>query len=742
VTIGRPILLVALLAVGHALVLAQSASDPMSAVEAAVVSAEQSLRDGELQLADSRYRTGLFHGWMLVGGLDIADGRPLEARDAFTRASTVTVEPKEALQSLALIELRFGHPSAAVEILTRVAGADPKDRYTRRMLAQALVANGQPEQGVQELSEAYARAPDDLELAFLLGSGYLSLKKVEAAQQLFAKITLARPEPQTYVLIGRTYRDAGEYDRARSALLTATKKDPRVRRAHYYLGTIAVLAEGAVRLDEAIDEFKKELTIAPDDPVATLRLGMALVEAQRPAEALPVLKSAAKRPSAPPDAFHYLGRCQLALDRPDEAVPALRRALELSQGEGADQLRLLGIHYQLALALRKTGAQAEAAAEFADAEKLSAKRADTSRERLTRYLTDVPDQRSSAAPVVSFMDSLELGASPLSGLTAAQRIELRSRLKVAMTRAYLNLGIMQARSSRFARAAELLESASAIDPGFPQLQYSLGVAYFSAQKYEKAAAPLTRALAERPADPTVRRMLALTSLKTDAYEKAANLLANDPQRGEDVSLQYAYALALVRSNRPREAEQVFAQLLQQHGDTAELNVLLGQAHAQQGDYDGSVTALTRALALKPDVPEANAALGLIYMQQGKLQEATTALRAELKAHPADVKARQTLATVLDLDGHQEDALTEVRSVLKISPEFADARYLLGKILLARGAVQEAAETLEAAVRLAPDDANIHYQLGQAYQKLGRTDDARREFDAFQRLKDKRAGRKP
>ena len=83
------------------------------------------------------------------------------------------------------------------------------------------------------------------------------------------------------MLIGRTYRDFQQFDRARAALQRALKMNPRVGRAHYYLGTSAILEEGVVRLDEAIAEFKQELKITPDDPLATLRLGVVLVEARR-----------------------------------------------------------------------------------------------------------------------------------------------------------------------------------------------------------------------------------------------------------------------------------------------------------------------------------------------------------------------------------------------------------------------------------------------------------------------------
>ena len=128
--------------------------------------------------------------------------------------------------------------------------------------------------------------------------------------------------------------------------------------------------------------------------------------------------------------------------------------------------------------------------------------------------------------------------------------------RAALTRAYLNLGIMQAQANGFARAAEMFEQAAALDPAFPQVQYSLGVAYFNAAEYQKAMQPLARALDEQPKNASVRRMLALAALNADEAAKAADLLRDDPELSSDPSLQYAYGIALVRSNRAQEAERI------------------------------------------------------------------------------------------------------------------------------------------------------------------------------------------
>jgi tetratricopeptide (TPR) repeat protein len=738
-----PALVCACVVTAGAFTTAAQEPDPLSALNRTIALAEESLRTGERQIAESRYRTALQQAWMILGALHVSSGQLADARQAFERASSSAVENDAAQQSLAIIQIQMGDSGPALDNLTRMVSASPRNVQIRRTLAQGLASAGRPAEAVQELEAAHAIAPEDPELMFALASGYLRLKKVDAAESLFAKVTKARPLPETYVLIGRTYRDFGYYDRARAALQEALKMDPRTRRAHYYLGTTAVMEEGVLRMDQAISEFHQELKIAPGDPPTTLKLGMALVEARQYAEALPRLEAAVTTPSAPVDAFLYLGRCQLGLGRAGEAVKSLKQALDVvgatttASTPSSDDPRLGTIHYHLGMAYRQVGAGADAQREFASAERLSARRTETDRAQLADYMADRHDQSSS-----NLVAALPIDVAVFDAMTPGERTGTEARIRPAIARTYLNLGIMLAQGKQFARAAELFESAAGVDPAFPQLQYSLGVAYFNAQVYDKAAAGFGRALEQRPGNPDIQRMLALASLNAEDYARAAELLQKDPKLSTDPSLLYAYGIALVRSDRAQEAEEVFTRILAQHPDVPELNVIIGQAHAAQGDYDAAVAALRRALELKRDVAEANAALGGIYLRQGQLGAAADALRAELAAHPDDVRSRNTLATVLDLDGRSDEALKELRTIIAARPTYADARYLFGKILLAQGSAEQAAEHLEVAARIAPDDANVHYQLGQAYQRLGRTELAAREFEAFKRLKDKRRGGTP
>jgi tetratricopeptide (TPR) repeat protein len=716
---------------------AQAPPDPAETLEIAIATAETSLQRGEPQAAEAHYREALFEGWLLMGSLERLQRRPSEARAALAKATLFQVEDAQALEALASAHLQLGQATKAVEILRPLVQRDPKNTSARRLLAKALAASGQGDLAVQELNAASASLPDDPEAVFLLATEYLWLKKVDTAEQLYAEIVKARPIPQTHILIGRAYRDAGEYQRARAELEAALAQDPNVRRAHYYLGMVILgdPAAGPTRLEKAILEFQEELRLAPRDALANDQLGTALLEAGRPAEALLAFENAV---SAEPRSLYlqHLARCQLALDRPAEAATSAQRALELAEQQGASDAELEKIHYTLGLAQKKLGQAQQAADHLAQAKRYSGHGAEPA--------SGSPAARTSAAgtsPTPERDPAIRDEPSPLAGLAAAEQAELRRRVTAGLARAYFNLGVLQAQnqrvpraSERFARAAAFFEQAAQVDPDFPQVQASLGVAHFNARQFDQAVAPLTLALAANPKDAGLKRMLATSCVNTEDWPRAASLLQDDPERQTDASLQFAYGLSLLRSHHGAEAEAVLAALISRQGESAELRVLLGQAQAEQKKYGPATASIEQALALKANVPGAQGTLGMIYLRQAKVAEAEQALRAELALHPSDLMALQNLALVLDAEQRPQDAIPLLREVLRQRPDRTEARALLARLLLKSGSAREAVEQLETALRQTPTDSSLHDLLGQAYQQLGRTELAQQEFAAARKAK--------
>lgn len=143
------------------------------------------------------------------------------------------------------------------------------------------------------------------------------------------------------------------------------------------------------RLADAEADYRHVLATRPAHRPATLRLALVLMQQKRPADALPLLEALHDQPPADPALTLALAQCRLAVGHSDDARPLLDQlaalplpdpAVPLEQGKLAlrenrleaarDWLRQAvsrapqsyEAHYQLALALRRLGDLAGAAA--------------------------------------------------------------------------------------------------------------------------------------------------------------------------------------------------------------------------------------------------------------------------------------------------------------------------------------------------------------------------------------------
>src|SRR3954452_11642947 len=187
---GAALFLCAFLTVAPAI--AGQIADPAAHLDSLIAAAESALRDGELAAAESRYRSALEAGWILAGALAAADRQLPAAIDAFRTAATSVADAVSPLRLLAIVYLQHGEAEDAVRVLSDLSMRRPADAAGRRLLSQALVAAGRLPEAIQQLEEARAQAPDDLELAFALASGYVRVNKVGDADRLFREIASAR----------------------------------------------------------------------------------------------------------------------------------------------------------------------------------------------------------------------------------------------------------------------------------------------------------------------------------------------------------------------------------------------------------------------------------------------------------------------------------------------------------------------------------------------------------------------
>jgi len=105
--------------------------------------------------------------------------------------------------------------------------------------AQRLWLAGQRPQAVEQVEQALARTPDDLQLRFAMGVMRMELGERAQARGIFARLTEDFPDlADPYNNLAVLHAAAGELDEARAALEQALRLQPEHAQAQENLGDV------------------------------------------------------------------------------------------------------------------------------------------------------------------------------------------------------------------------------------------------------------------------------------------------------------------------------------------------------------------------------------------------------------------------------------------------------------------------------------------------------------------------
>jgi tetratricopeptide (TPR) repeat protein len=108
------------------------------------------------------------------------------------------------------------------------------------------------------------------------------------------------------------------------------------------------------------------------------------------------------------------------------------------------------------------------------------------------------------------------------------------------------------------------------------------------------------------------------------------------------------ALALLRANRPADAERAFRAIVQTDPDLAGPHANLGLIARNAGRLPEAATELERAVALDPRLAPAWNQLAIAYRQQGQFAKSRAAYESALAIDPAYAAATLNLGILCDL----------------------------------------------------------------------------------------------
>jgi tetratricopeptide (TPR) repeat protein len=740
--------------------------DPGQALKRQFESAKADLVAGNLAGADTKYRLTIALALRQLANLFVSEQQFAAAGALLDEAVKLSPDDPSLQVEAAVVSFRKGDVSKAAEMLQEVLRSHPENGNAHNALGRLYLFNGDPDASIAELKKAVA-LQDDFETAYFLGIAFLKAKNTSEAASLFAKLQASTEESAAlHVLFGRAYVVTHFPEQAVPEFRKAIELDPQYPRAHSLLGYATLDFYGESSYPQARKLFEQELRLQPNDYLSLLLLGITNTNLRDyPAAERALLHAIRLRPDdASP--YVYLGETYTSTGRFQDAVTALQKYVALVKAPAESNRNFSRAYFLLGQNLLRLGGHTEEARQ-------ALARSQQLREAQFKYDRDhlflSPSQQREQAQLEASADARSLSSDGLSGvLEAGAREENHSAQEIAqgglapvaspsgavsqpvaespaarryrafaseiLASSYNDLGVMRAKDSKFAEAADLFKNAHQWNPALPSLDRNWGLAAYRAENYSEAIPPLERQVATHPEDSFLRQILGLSYFVQDNYSKSSEVLRpllNHPP--DDPALLFAWGTALVRTRQSADATRIFQRLLQQNHGNPGVHYLLGQAYAQGKDYPNALRELKEALRLDPGFPEAHYYTGLVYLHQSDFDNAAPEFRAELELKPADPVVTYHLGFTLLSQGHLPEAVEALRQVVQAKPDYEPAQFELGRALLQQGDARGAVQHLEIATRLTPDHDAALFQLSQAYRRADRVPEAADTLKRYQRL---------
>jgi tetratricopeptide (TPR) repeat protein len=296
-----------------------------------------------------------------------------------------------------------------------------------------------------------------------------------------------------------------------------------------------------------------------------------------------------------------------------------------------------------------------------------------------------------------------------------------------------HLGFLEARQEHFTQAISYYRRAMAIEPSMPELRLNLGLALFKSGALKEAIATFTPLLKDQqPSSPDALRLETLIGVAhfgLGEYGAAVPYLrlitANDPK-----NLPYRLLLAqsCLWSKQYACVLDVYHQILLLNAESAEADMLAGEALDEMNDPGGATEQFRLAVKADPHEPNVHFGLGYLLWSQNHFDEAAKEFQAELANVPDQPQA---LAYLADCEIHLDQA-ADIRPLLekalRTDSGIERAHLDLGILDAQSGNQEDAVREFKLAERLSPADSDVHWRLARLYQSMGDKANAKIEFD--------------
>ena len=298
---------------------------------------------------------------------------------------------------------------------------------------------------------------------------------------------------------------------------------------------------------------------------------------------------------------------------------------------------------------------------------------------------------------------------------------------------YAHLGLLEARQEHYKEAVPFYRKALALKPSMPGLRLNLGLALFKAGDLKGAIPEFTVLLKDSsPNSPEAMRytiLLGMAHYGLGQFVQAAPYLKAaadaDPQ---NLPIRLTLAHSLLWSKQFSKVLDVYREILTLDPDSAEADMLAGEALDEMKDGPGAIEMFRKAAKAKPTEPEVHFGLGYLLWSEKQYPEAITQFEAELANNPDHAQSMLYIADANIQMNQYTDADGLLKKAVKLDPSLGLAHLDLGILAANDAHNDDALRELLLAEKMMPEDVNVHWRLGRLYRAMGKKDEAKAELD--------------
>ena len=291
-----------------------------------------------------------------------AGGRRLDgAVESLKTAVRLDPASVDAQNSLGLALMQNGAAEEAIADVPRRSSRSHPSHVTARVnLGTALMQRGDLAAAVDGAQKASQLQPESAEARYNLGLALKQQDEFAAAEIELRRATELDPNlPEAFYTLGVVLWQTGRADDAVSAFRTAIARRREYADAHFMLGTI-LRQQGAT--SDALAEFRATIAYLPTSAEAHLSLGQLLTQMGQTDAATAALAEAERLNARKADAQASTFAVAVGLERIKAndltgAIERFREAIRLAPENPR-------AHYQLGLALQRTGRESRSARAF------------------------------------------------------------------------------------------------------------------------------------------------------------------------------------------------------------------------------------------------------------------------------------------------------------------------------------------------------------------------------------------